>query len=225
MGLKTTKAAVNDWSFFRVSGRGTTELLIWPTVANPLNAAVALDNVLLGIDEDANILWAVELRVDGAELVEPDKPEPEAPTTPPEGQVVVTGRRSYRYIPATSVPHHWHPSFSPTPGMSAARAGALADLNERPIDPRPGPASRLLHNPAAGPNDPFHEIAPGAIPRSGIRIDRRYVLGRRVDGQPVLWIQRRRFLLFTAPASTLRFDVLEEILETRLRIVTDEERR
>jgi hypothetical protein len=92
----------------------------------------------------------------------------------------------------------------------------LADLNERPVDPRPGPTSRLLHNPAARLNDPFHEIAPGAIPRSGVRIERRYVLGRRVDGQPVLWIQRRRSPLFTPPASALRFDVLEEILETRL---------
>src|SRR5262245_28475547 len=36
MGLTVKKAAVNDWSFFRVSGRGTSELLIWPTVANPL---------------------------------------------------------------------------------------------------------------------------------------------------------------------------------------------
>src|SRR6185503_17043322 len=170
------KGAVNDWSFFRVSGRGASELLIWPTVANPLTAATALDDVLLGVDEDANILWAIEQRVDGAELVEPDAPEPEAPATPPEGQVVATGRRSYRYVPATSVP-------------------------------RPGPASRLLRNPAAGPSDPFHEIAPGAVPRSGMRIDRRYVLGRRVDGEPVLWIQRRRSPLFTPPASALRFDV------------------
>ena len=217
MGLTTTKAAVNDWSFFRVSGRGTSELLIWPTVANPLTAATALDNVLLGIDEDANILWAIEQRVDGAELFEPGDPEPEEPATLPEGQVVVTGKRSYRYIPATSVPHHWHPYLISDAGNTRRFVQArLADLNERPIDPRPGPMSRLLRNPAAGPNDPFHEIAPGAIPRSGVRIDRRYVLGRRVDGQPVLWVQRRRSPLFAPPASALRFDVLEEILETRL---------
>ena len=217
MGLTAKKAAVNDWSFFRVSGRGTSELLIWPTVANPLTAATALDNVLLGIDEDANILWAIEQRVDGAELIEPGDPEPEEPATLPEGQVVVTGKRSYRYIPATSVPHHWHPYLISDAGNTRRFVQArLADLNERPIDPRPGPMSRLLRNPAAGPNDPFHEIAPGAIPRSGVRIDRRYVLGRRVDGQPVLWIQRRRSPLFAPPASALRFDVLEEILETRL---------
>ncbi|HEV2951754.1 MAG TPA: hypothetical protein VGZ51_06600, partial [Actinomycetota bacterium] len=118
---------------------------------------------------------------------------------------------------ATSVPHHWHPYLiSDAANIRRFVQARLADLTERPIDPRPGPKSRLLRNPAAGPNDPFHEIAPGAIPRSGIRIDRRYVLGRRVDGQPVLWVQRRRSPLFTPPASALRFDALEEILETRL---------
>ena len=216
MGLKTTKGAVNDWSFFRVSGRSTAELLIWPTVATPLTAPTALDDVLLGIDEDANILWAIEQRVDGAELVEPDEPEPEEPVAPPEGQVVVTGTRSYRYVPATSVPHHWHPYLISDAGNRRRFVQArLADLNERPIDPRPRPTSRLLRNPAASPTDPFHEIAPGAIPRSGMRIERRFVLGRRVDGQPLLWVQRRRSPLFAPPASALRFDVLEEVLETR----------
>jgi hypothetical protein len=131
--------------------------------------------------------------------------------------VVVTGGRHYRYIPATSVPRRWHPYLISDAGHIRRYVQArLADLNERPIDPRPGPTSRLLHNPAAGPTDPFHEIAPGAISRSGVRIERRYALGRRVDGQPVLWIQGRRSPLFTAHASALRFDVLEEILETRL---------
>ena len=216
MGLTTTKGAVDDWSFFRVSGRRTSELLIWPTVANPLTAPTAVDDVLLGLDEDANVLWAIEQRVDGAELVEPDEPEPVVPQTPPEGQVVVTGRRSYRFVPATSVPHHWYPYLVSDAGNRRRFVQArLADLDERPIEPRPGPKSRLLRNPAAGPTDAFHEIAPGAIPRSGVRLDRRYVLGRRVDGQPVLWLQRRRSPLFMPPASGLRFDVLEELLETR----------
>ena len=69
MGLTTTSRPVADWSMFHVSGRRPGELLIWPTVANPLTGTSALDEVLLGIDEDANVLWAVEQRVDGIELV------------------------------------------------------------------------------------------------------------------------------------------------------------
>lgn len=89
----------------------------------------------------------------------------------------------------------------------------LSDLDARPVQPLPLPTSRLLRNPSAGTADPTHEIMPVAIPRSGLRLDRRYVLGRRVDGEPLLWVQRRRLPLMGPPMSTLRFDVLEEIPE------------
>ncbi|CAN5258610.1 hypothetical protein BH18ACT12_BH18ACT12_08940 [soil metagenome] len=216
MGLKTKKLPTVDWSLFRVSGRGTAELLIWPTVANPLTGTSALDEVLLGVDEDANILWAIERRVDGVELVEPEETTPEPPATPPPGQVVVTAPRRYRYVPATAVPSFWHPYVSSDAGnVRRFVQGRLANLNVRPIVPRDGPTSRVLRDPAAGPADPAHQIAPRAVPRLGLRIDRRHVLGRRVDGQPVLWVQRRRSPLFSPPSSELRFDGLEEILEIR----------
>ena len=216
MGLTTRKLPAADWSFFRVSGRGTAELLVLPTVANPLTGTSALDEVLLGVDEDANILWAVERRVDGIELVEPDEAAAPPPATPPTGDVVVTGTRRYRYLPATDVPRLWHPYLSSDAGnVRRYVQGRVADLNVRPVVPRPGPTSRLLRDAAAGPADPAHQIGPGAVPRTGLRIERRHVLGRRVDGQPVLWVQRRRTPLFAPPASTLRFDVLDEVLEVR----------
>jgi hypothetical protein len=201
---------------FHVSGRRPSELLLWPTVANPLTGTSALDDVLLGVDEDANVLWAIEQRVDGIELVEPDEPAAPSPPAPPAGQVVVTGTRRYRYVPATTVPTLWHPYLSSDAGnIRRFVQGRLADMQVRPVVPRPGPASRLLRDPAAGPADPDHQIQPGAIPRAGIRLDRRYVLGRRTDGEPILWVQRRRRPLFAPPASGLRFDVLEEIPEIR----------
>jgi hypothetical protein len=216
MGRRTKKLPDPDWSFFRVSGRGIAELLALPTAANPLTGTSALDDVLLGVDEDANILWAIERRVDGIELVEPDEPAAPAPAAPPTGQVVVTGTRRYRYVPATSVPRLWHPYVSSDAGnVRRFIQGRMADLNVRPVVPLSAPTSRLLHDPAAGPADPAHQIAPGAVPRTGLRIERRHVLGRRVDGQPVLWVQRRRTPLFAPPASALRFDVLEEALEIR----------
>jgi hypothetical protein len=130
--------------------------------------------------------------------------------------VVVTGSRRHIYMPAKTVPHLWHPYLSSDAGnVRRFVQGRLADLNVRPITPRPGPTSRLLRDPAADPSDPVHQIALGAVPRNGIRIDRRHVLGRRVDGQPVLWVQRRRKALFAPQASQLRFDVLKEIPEIR----------
>ena len=216
MGLTAKEPEADDWTFYRVSGRRPNELLVWPAVANPLTGTVALDDVQLGVDEDANVLWAIERRVDGVELVEPDEPAEPQPAEPAFGDVVVTGTRRYRYVPATTVPHYWHPYLSSDAGnVRRFVQGRLADLNVRPIAPRPGPTSRLLQDPAAGSADPTHQIAPDAVPRNGIRIERRHVLGRRVDGQPVLWVQRRRAPLFAPPASQLRFDVLDEIIEIR----------
>jgi hypothetical protein len=216
MGLTAKEPVADDWTFYRVSGRPPNELLVWPTVANPLTGTTALDDVQLGVDEDANVLWAIERRVDCVELSEPDEPAEPPPAEPPSGDLVVTGTRRYRYVPATTVPHRWHPYLSSDIGnVRRFVQGRLADLNVRPIAPRPGPTSRLLRDPAAGSADPTHQIAPGAVPRNGVQIERRHVLGRRVDGQPVLWVQRRRTPLFAPPASQLRFDVLEEILEVR----------
>jgi len=49
-----------------------------------------------GVDEDANVLWAIERRVDGVELVEPDEPTAPPPAVAPANQIVVTGTRRYR---------------------------------------------------------------------------------------------------------------------------------
>jgi hypothetical protein len=216
MGLSSKNRPVDDWSIFHVSGRRPGELLIWPTIPNPLTAATALDEVVLGRDEDANLVWAIERRVDGIELVEPEPPATPAPAVLPPGQVVVTGRRRYRYVPSTAVPSRWHPYLSSDAGGTRRFVqGRLADLNVRPVAVRPGPMSRLLRDPAAGPTDPAHEILPVAIPRSGVRLERRYILGRRSDGEPVLWVQRRRTPLLAPPASELRLDVLEEVPEIR----------
>jgi hypothetical protein len=216
MGLTIRNRPVEDWSLFHVSGRRASELLIWPTVANPLTGTSALDEVLLGLDEDANLLWAIERRVDGIELVAPDAPAAPAPTEAPPGQLVVTGARRYRYLPSTTVPPFWHPYVTSDAGnVRRFVQASLADLNVRPVVPRPGPTSRLLRDPAATPADPSHQIAPATVPRAGLRLDRRHVLGRRTDGQPLLWIQRRRAPLSGPPASELRLDVLEEIPEIR----------
>ncbi len=217
MGLTAKNRPVDDWSLFHVSGRRPNEVLIWPTVAHPLSGTSALDEVLVGVDEDANVVWAIERRVDGIELIEPDEPAiaaSAAPALPPVGQVVVTGTRRYRYVPSTSVPHRWHPYVSSDVNNQRRFVQArLADLNVRPVVPRLGPISRLLRNAAAGPSDPTHEIQPDALARSGLRLERRYVLGRRTDGHPVLWVQRRRTPLAAPPASALYFDVLEEIAD------------
>jgi hypothetical protein len=212
MELASTVSPALDWSLFHVSGRRPDELLLWPTVAHPLTAMVPLDEVDIGVDEDANLLWAVEKRVDGNEVAEPD-PEPPAPTSP-TGHLAILRRRGYRYLPATNVPNHWHPYvIQATGSVRRYIQGRLADLDQRPVVPRPGPTSLLLLDPHATASEPEHAILPDVVPRLGIRIDRRFVLGRSTTGRPLLWIQRRRSPLSGPPASRLRYDLLEAVDE------------
>jgi hypothetical protein len=216
MGLPTTCNAIEGWSMFQVAGLEQEVFLVWPTVVGALSAPTSLDEVLVGIDEDANLLWAIERRSDGVEL-ESGAPPTDVPSIEPapRGQVSVTRARRYRYLPSTRLPLHWHPyvlTHLDDQGRVFVQA-RLANLNRRPIEAAAGPRSRLLHNPLAGPDDPEHIIDPSVVPRRGLRLNRRYRLGRRTDGLPVLWVQRHLTPLAAAPASSLGFDTLEELAQ------------
>src|SRR6478609_4806067 len=50
--------APGPWSLFRTEGLDRSSLVVWPTATTPLSGPV-LDDVILGVDEDANVLWAV----------------------------------------------------------------------------------------------------------------------------------------------------------------------
>ena len=172
---------------------------------------------MLGVDDDANVLWAVEQRVDGADVGpsdgvadnEPAAPAPAAGEALPSGQVVVTAPPSYGYLPSSEVPPNWHPYLLSTDGPRRFLQARLADLLTRPVTLLPGPASRVLRPPRTSDAEPYHALDPAAVPQRGLRIERRYQLGRRTDGMPVLWVQRRTTPLQGPPVSGLLFDVLE----------------
>jgi hypothetical protein len=187
------------WSLFRTAGLPSTDLVIWPTAVAP-HAGPVLDDVLLGVDEDANLAWAVELRADGRQLLE------DAEVLDAVQQPTATGADAYRYLPSTGLPSHWHPYEQASGGDW--RQAVLANP-AGPGTPRAAPVSRLL----AGDRLPsgaseVHRIARHALPSSGIRLQRRAMLARDVDGRPVLWVERRTGPLTAPPASLLRFDVL-----------------
>ena len=186
------------WSLFRTAGLDRRALVVWPTAATPL-AGPVLDDVVLGVDEDANLLWAVELRADGTALA------PDAESAAAVQETTPTGSRAFEYLPSTTLPPHWHP-YRIDGNPRRFRQGLVADLTGPAPDPRAGPrSSLLLGGPATG-----HELRPAAVPNQGLRLERRFVLARATDGAPALWIQRRRVPLLAGPVSHLRFDVLAE---------------
>ena len=192
--------ATGPWSLFRTAGLDRSSLVVWPTAATPLTGPT-LDDVLLGVDEDANVLWAVELRVDGIDLAL------SADSSAALRETLRTGTRDFVWEPSTTLPEHWHPYRIEGRSAPARRVfvqGLVADLSTVPPTPRTGARSELI---GAGNG---HVLDASAVPNQGLRLDRRYVLARGTDGRPVLWRQRRRVPLLAGPVSHLRFDLLAE---------------
>jgi hypothetical protein len=108
-------AAPMDWSLFRTAGRPETELLVWPVAVAP-HAGPVLDDVMIGVDEDANLAWAVELRTDGRHLLD------DAATPAAIAETTRTGSRDFRYLPSTTLPDGWHRRRA-GPGVAAANGG------------------------------------------------------------------------------------------------------
>jgi hypothetical protein len=70
----------------------------------------------------------------------------------------------------------------------------------------PEPVSDLLIDPKAPPAGPVHQLEPAAIPAAGLRVQRRAMLARSTEGEPVLLGQRRQQPISAPPVSGLRFD-------------------
>jgi hypothetical protein len=201
-----------DWSLFKVTGLRDTSLLVWAAVSGPLSGPV-LEDVVLGVDENANLLWAVERRVAGRDLPTAARPEPQLAGTdaPP---VASDARKEYAYLPSTQMFPYWHPyTIGQKNGRRRYVQGRLADLSQDPPVRMPEPRARVI-DPPATPEMPVHEIEPSTVPSLGLRLERRYMLARGTDGRPVLWMERRRLPLLAPPAPHLRFDVMAEATPT-----------
>jgi hypothetical protein len=204
------------WSLFTVRNWPDGALALWPVAATPLSGE-AIEQVALGVDEDANLMWAVEERANGRLLADLEIKPLDLPQALPNPGEKAHSAKTYLYQPSSFTPHYWHPYIiDEAPGITRRRfiQARLADYT--PVEGEtfrlaPEPLSELLMMRSREPHDPQHIIEPGAVPVQGLRLDRRFVLARRSDGRPVLWIQRRRLPLLSPPANRLRFDVLREI--------------
>ena len=213
------------WSLFHTAGLPESQLLVWPVAVAPQTGPV-LDEILLGVDEDANLAWAVELRADGVQRLE------NAETAAAIAETTRTGTRDFRYLPSTTLPNGWHPyqrvrlgDPQPTggaivtavsdPGAGDGRSGAwrqgvLADLTGPYPRHRPGPQSRLIGGPSGAGLGRGHVLDSHAIASSGVMLRRRAMLARDTNGRPVLWVERSAAPLAGPPVSHLRFDVFAE---------------
>jgi hypothetical protein len=174
-----------------------------------------LEEVVLGLDEDANLLWAVEQRIHGRDL---PTEVPDAPPGQNGAPALGSARLHYRFNPVEGTRLYWHPyTLEVVEDRRRFVQGRLADLNQNPPGLMPEPRASLLYDPAQNavhPDGPVHQIEPPAVPSRGLRLKRRWMLARQTNGRPRLWIQRQRLPLHAPPISGLRFDVFEEMAET-----------
>jgi hypothetical protein len=202
-GDRWALSAPSDWSLFGTSGLDPGSIVLWATARTPL-AGPLVDDVVIGIDEDANIVWAVEQVVAGRTLATPTPPAAPAPS-----QADADVPPTYSYLPMTPIPRYWHPYVvDKVNGVRRFVQGRAADLAGPTPTLLPAPISDLLADPKAPPGGPVHQLEPAAIPPEGLRVQRRALLARATTGEPVLWTQRRRDLLLVPPTFALRFDLL-----------------
>jgi hypothetical protein len=197
-------SAPADWSLHTTTGLDHGSIVLWNTARTPLTGPV-MDDVVIGIDEDANLVWAVEQVVAGRTL-----PTPTPPATPPASHGDAETPPTYSYLPMTPIPRYWHPYvLDVVNGLRRFVQGRAADLSGPTPQLLPPPICDLLADPKAQPGGPVHQLEPAAIPAEGLRIQRRSMLARATNREPVLWTQRRRDLLLAPPTFALRFDVLQ----------------
>jgi hypothetical protein len=199
-------ASPTDWSLFATQGFDARSLIVWATAATPLVGPV-IDEVIIGTDEDANLVWAVEERLRGRSVLGDDNPPPIPPA-----HIDASGRPGFAYRPMTRIPRHWHPYvIEAVNGRRRFVQGRAADLSGAVAVLMPEAQSDLLIDPNSGGVHPTHQLEPAAVPADGVRVERRTILARATDGTPVLWTQRRRHPLLTPPSLFLRFDALEPV--------------
>ncbi|MEO0485143.1 MAG: hypothetical protein AAF092_04445 [Pseudomonadota bacterium] len=212
-----TVAADPDWEVYRVAGLSADTIAIWPRAVSPMRGEV-IEDVLLAVDEDANRLWAVEMMV-GMRSTDARREDPESKAArraaaKGEGMTTLKGQQSYLFRPSSHLPLHWHP-YEPVEigGKRMYVQGRLADLSRSGADGLlPEATAGLLQDPAAPQKGPVHTIDPVAVPRTGLKLERRWMSARRADGLPVIWQQKRRLPLMSPPVSGLRFDVSEPVV-------------
>ena len=183
---KPGQAGASNWH------RATAVLISTPAaLEGPLR-----DDIAFAFDEDANLVWAADLRTSPSEA-----PGNVSTADPIDDTAELTWRWGLRRdIPAGRYPY-LHGS-----AVADASDGAGEDVFVRAnmVGPdgavSPGPTSPLL---AGTPR-----LRPLALPASGLRLICRAVLARGVDGRPVLWYRRVARPRDTPVDVDLRWDVL-----------------
>ena len=202
-----------DFSLFACKGLRPKSLVLWPVAEAPLESA-PLERVQFGMDEQSNLLWALE------RIINSSRSPARRRRSRCRASSLSGACTRWRYDPREEL------RLRPRLGSRVALAPLQARLGRGgragllPMGPRrlfppastTHAASRGRGAEGGGPGGPQrHRIAAAAMAAGGMELERRWQLGRDVRGRPVLWVQRQRRALRTPPARNLRFDLMVEV--------------
>ena len=201
------------WAFFELSGdpspaRGQPPwLLLVPALPTPQNGP-PLESVSFVRDEEANLAWAIEERLETAtggsirrRLMAGMAAEPPTPG------VARAADDAWRYRLQSPVPPYWIPlvpeRVDPASAQVRLRRARMLAWEELDDPSVAGPKGRVL-----APERAFalHEEE---IPTTGAQVTRRWQLARGADGRPHLWMARRKRPGRGERGSGLGYDVME----------------
>jgi hypothetical protein len=191
--------SLDEWSLFQITGVDEPMLLQWTNASRPLMSDRSLEEVQLSVDEETGIVWARELRTGGVERTTPEHVEDQG-----SAAVVDWNEQPERvYHPVRGAHDPAHPYLPAAGPTSDLNQGRFADLSGPEPDRLPLPEATMI---GGGER---HLIAAGVVDQRGLKLDRRWVLARTADGNPILWLRRRMLPLPVALPNLVRFDQVE----------------
>ena len=208
---ETAASATAPWRMFRLTdatlsagtGPAPPLLLLAPVVASPLTGDPVEELSLLR-DEMANLAWAVERIVEGADGRPRDRSieytsratAAQLPSLPSPAELV--------YVLQTSVPDHWIPLVPVLdPGGTGAVVLQRGSLLTQDGTMRPITAQGAVLAPDVSPWF-FHEEE---VPRAGLRVRRVPSVARWLDGTTHAWLSRQVGTGRGEGSSGLQFDI------------------
>lgn len=195
----------HDWWMFKTAHASESSLVTWLRAMTPLEGPV-IEDVLFGLDEYSNRLWAVEQRIAGREASSEEKSGPADPPT-----VISTAGRKYAYVAGTEptpLTHAYEVDEVTIKGAPRRRFVQRRTADVSGVTPilTPTPTAEVLRVRTSAGGEVVHEIEPATIPSIGTRLQRRYKLARDTLGRPCLWVERQRSPVLRPPSRSLRFD-------------------
>lgn len=200
-------AVASPWRMFELSSEGDStqrvpRLFVPPVVLKNVQGP-PIEDVVFFRDEMANMAWAVERIVQGADGRAVNRHDEYtqrvvAASAAADGGVL-------RYELASTVPDHWIP-LTPVQidGSRAIRLRRAAMLDERGVPQFNRAKGRILTPQPGRRLDLFEE----EVPREGIRVTRNYQYTRWLNGTTHVWVGRRKDIGRGEGSSELQFDSL-----------------